>query len=120
MTTRELSRLPAAKPRFIEPMYARLVNKLPEGEDWLYEVKFDGYRCLAARDARKATLWSRRGNLFTEQFPSVTRACQRLPKDTLVDGEIVAVDKRMGESLSTFSNTTVPEHRRCSFTYSMY
>jgi len=30
--------------RFVEPMYARLVQKLPEGEDWLYEVKFDGYR----------------------------------------------------------------------------
>lgn len=35
-----------AKIRFIEPMYARLVNELPEGKDWLYEVKFDGYRCL--------------------------------------------------------------------------
>jgi hypothetical protein len=35
MTTRELSALPEAKPRFIEPMYDRLVNKLPEGEEWL-------------------------------------------------------------------------------------
>jgi ATP-dependent DNA ligase len=33
---------PPAKIRFIEPMYARLVNELPEGKDWLYEVKFDG------------------------------------------------------------------------------
>jgi ATP-dependent DNA ligase len=41
-------------------MYARLVNELPEGKDWLYEVKFDGYRCLAEKDATGVTLWSRR------------------------------------------------------------
>jgi ATP-dependent DNA ligase len=40
-------RPPLAKLKFIEQMYARLVNDLPEGKDWLYEAKFDGYRCLA-------------------------------------------------------------------------
>jgi hypothetical protein len=44
-------RPPLTKLNFIEPMYARLVNELPEGRDWLYEVKFDGYRCLAGRDS---------------------------------------------------------------------
>jgi bifunctional non-homologous end joining protein LigD len=39
----------AAQVRFIEPMYALAVKSLPEGKDWLYEVKFDGYRCLAGR-----------------------------------------------------------------------
>ena len=43
--------LPAVKVRFIEPMYARLGSELPEGNEWLYEVKFDGYRCLAGRDS---------------------------------------------------------------------
>jgi ATP-dependent DNA ligase len=52
---------PLAKLKFIEPMYARLVNELPEGKEWLYEVKFDGYRCLAGRDSTGVTLWSRRG-----------------------------------------------------------
>ena len=79
--------------RFIEPMYARLVNELPEGREWLYEVKFDGYRCLAGRDAKGVTLWSRRENLFTKQFPNIARACERLPPGTIVDGEIVAVDE---------------------------
>lgn len=50
---------------FIEPMYALAVQNIPEGKDWLYEVKFDGYRCLAGRDQTAVTLWSRRGNLFT-------------------------------------------------------
>ena len=73
-------------------MYARPVQNLPEGEEWLYEVKFDGYRCLAGRDSTGVTLWSRRANLFTTQFPHIARACEKLPPATLVDGEIVALD----------------------------
>jgi bifunctional non-homologous end joining protein LigD len=73
-------------------MYARLVTELPEGTEWLYEVKFDGYRCLAGRDSTAVTLWSRRGNLFTKQFPHIAHACERLPPRTLLDGEIVALD----------------------------
>ena len=92
MNTKTLNALPKAKIRFIEPMYARLVNELPEGKEWLYEVKFDGYRCLAGRDGRGVTLWSRRGNLFTTQFPHIAHACERIPPGTIVDGEIVALD----------------------------
>jgi ATP dependent DNA ligase domain len=62
-------------------------------QDWLYEVKFDGYRCLAGSRSHGVTLWSRRGNLFTAQFLDITVACERLPADTLLDGEIVAIDE---------------------------
>jgi bifunctional non-homologous end joining protein LigD len=55
----------AATIQFVEPMYAQLVQQLPEGKDWFYEVKFDGYRCLVGRDTTGVTLWSRRGNDFT-------------------------------------------------------
>ena len=92
MNAKTLSALPKAEIRFIEPMYARLVNELPEGKEWLYEVKFDGYRCLAGRDGKGVILWSRRGNLFTTQFPHIAQACERLPPNTLLDGEIVALD----------------------------
>jgi DNA ligase D-like protein (predicted ligase) len=75
-------------------MYAtRLVQTLPRGQEWLYEVKFDGYRCLAGGDSSGVTLWSRRGNLFTKQFPHIAGACEQLPPGTLVDGEIVALDE---------------------------
>ncbi len=74
-------------------MYARAVQQLPEGKEWLYEVKFDGYRCLAGRDSTGVTLWSRRANRFTDQFPTVAEACQHLPPDTLLDGELIALDK---------------------------
>jgi DNA ligase D-like protein (predicted ligase) len=92
MNAKTFSALPKAEIHFIEPMYARLVNELPEGQDWLYEVKFDGYRCLAGRDGKGVTLWSRRGNVFTTQFPHIAQACEHLPPNTLLDGEIVALD----------------------------
>ena len=93
MKSKELSALPAAELRFIEPMYALAVQTLPEGSEWLYEVKFDGYRCLVGRDKSGVKLWSRRGNDFTSQFPHIARACERLPAGTLLDGEIIALDK---------------------------
>jgi len=74
-------------------MYAELVQQLPDGNEWLYEVKFDGYRCLAGRDSAGVTLWSRRGNDLTAQFPNIAKACEQLPPRTLLDGEIVAINE---------------------------
>ena len=85
---------PLTKISFIEPMSALAVRKLPEGLDWLYEIKFDGYRCLAGKDAGGVSLWSRRGNNFTAQFPAIAKACEYLPDGTLVDGEVVALDSK--------------------------
>jgi bifunctional non-homologous end joining protein LigD len=65
------TRAEAAEIRFIEPMYALSVQNIPEGKEWLYEVKFDGYRCLAGRDSKAVRLWSRRGNSFTAKFPII-------------------------------------------------
>ena len=93
MKPKAFSTLPPAKIRFIEPMYALAVQNLPQGQEWLYEVKFDGYRCLAGKDATAVTLRSRRENLFTKQFPHIAQACEQLPPNTLVDGEIVALDE---------------------------
>src|SRR5438093_3652712 len=88
------SAVSAERLQFVEPMYAQSVQELPHGKDWLYEVKFDGYRCLAGKDSTGVTLWSRRGNLFTDQFPHIAQACEQLPSDTMLDGEIIAIDQR--------------------------
>jgi DNA ligase D-like protein (predicted ligase) len=94
MTARNDTNLGPAKIRFIEPMYARPVQFPPETKEWFHEVKFDGYRCLAGRDEKGVTLWSRRGNLFTAQFPRIAQACESLPAGTLLDGEVVAIDDK--------------------------
>lgn len=93
MKATNLCDLPLAKPHFIEPMYAMSVNQIPEGDPWLYEAKLDGYRCLAGKDAEGITLWSRRGNFFTRDFPAIARGCEQLERDTLIDGEIIAIDE---------------------------
>ena len=58
---------------FIEPMYARAAEKLPEGLDWLYEIKLDGYRCLAARDSKGVILRSGKANPFTTHLHGLLR-----------------------------------------------
>jgi ATP-dependent DNA ligase len=58
---------------------------------WTYEAKIDGYRCLAAKRSSGVVLWSRRGNGFTVRFPEIARGCEKLPTDTLIDGEVVAI-----------------------------
>ena len=93
MLTKNLSSTERVQPRFIEPMYAEAVRELPDGGLWTYEAKLDGYRCLAANRNGHIVLWSRRGNGFTSRFPEIARACEKLPPETLIDGEVVAIDE---------------------------
>jgi len=46
------------------------------------------------KQSGRITLWSRRGNGFTDRFPEIARTCEKLPADTLIDGEVVAIDER--------------------------
>ena len=72
------------------PMEARAVTELPAGEGWLYEPKWDGFRCLAFRNGDRVVLQSKAGQPLTRYFPEVVEALRRLPPDVFVlDGEIV-------------------------------
>ena len=83
----------SSSPAFIEPMTAKLVEALPEGEQWIYEVKFDGYRALLLKDGGHVQIRSRNDNNLTATYPTITAAASRLKADTaLLDGEIVALD----------------------------
>jgi DNA ligase D-like protein (predicted ligase) len=74
-------------------MAARIVDKLPEGSDWMYEVKFDGYRALLLKNNDRVWIRSRNDKDLTATYPSVAAAGRRLNADQAVlDGEIVAVD----------------------------
>jgi bifunctional non-homologous end joining protein LigD len=82
-----------SSPIFIPPMTAEVVDTLPEGERWLYEVKLDGYRALILKDGARVRLLSRNEKDLTRTYPGVAAAGQRLNAATaVVDGEIVAVD----------------------------
>ena|SRR5258705_3879170 len=114
MLTKELSKLPATRLSFIEPMYAQAVTELPSGDLWTYEAKLDGYRCLASKQSSGVVLWSRRGNGFTTRFRDIARACANLPADTLIDGEVVAIDENRKISFNAL------QHSRSKATVQFY
>jgi DNA ligase D-like protein (predicted ligase) len=68
------------------------VPEIPAGSEWVYEIKLDGYRALAINAAGKRSLYSRNGKSFDRQYPHIIEALAELPLDTVVDGEIVALD----------------------------
>jgi bifunctional non-homologous end joining protein LigD len=110
MLTKELSASERVQPTFIEPMQVAPVRDLPDGGAWSYEAKLDGYRCLAAKRSSGVVLWSRRGNGFTDRFPEIAQACEKLPPDTLIDGEVVAVDGTGRVSFNALQNARPNAH----------
>jgi ATP-dependent DNA ligase len=93
-----------AKIGFIEPMLALAVTKLPEGPDWSYELKFDGYRAFGVKTEGKVRLLSRNGKDFTKRFVSIARALEALPDETVIDGEIIAYDADGRPSFNVLQN----------------
>ncbi len=92
--TRLLKGLPSAKPQFIEPMKARLVDEPPKHGDWLYELKFDGIRAMAIKNDGKVSVISRNGNKLDARFPEIVEAVKNLPvREYVIDGEVVALDE---------------------------
>jgi ATP dependent DNA ligase domain len=81
-----------AAPAFVTLMAALSVTKLPEGPEWLYEVKWDGYRALVLKDGPRIQIRSRNDNDFSLKYWSVAEAALQLKADqATLDGEIVAL-----------------------------
>jgi DNA ligase D-like protein (predicted ligase) len=92
---KSLSKLPKAKAGYLEPMLCEPVKTVPDGPEWIFEVKLDGYRILAARpEGKDVTLWSRRGNDLNRKFFYIADALNFLPEGTVLDGELVALDAK--------------------------
>lgn len=93
----DLSLIPGAKlapmPGRIEPMLATLERDVPQGSDWLYEIKWDGYRGLCYFSDGNLRIESRNGNPLNKQFPELEEIRSSISADTaIIDGEIVAFD----------------------------
>ncbi|MGZ8545685.1 MAG: DNA polymerase ligase N-terminal domain-containing protein, partial [Flavisolibacter sp.] len=100
----------SAMPEDMVPMLATLVDEAFDKEDWIYEIKWDGYRAVAYCEGNSVKLSSRNLSDFTERYEPVAAALQQLGLNAVFDGEIVAVDEKgmaMFQSLQNWQNTPV-------------
>nr|WP_315379442.1 DNA ligase D [uncultured Sphingomonas sp.] len=85
------SRKDSKAPAFQSPQLATLVDTVPTGNQWLHEIKYDGYRALIATGSGGPKIYTRSGLDWTEKFPGIAEAAATLPPGALIDGEIVAM-----------------------------
>ena len=100
-------------PAFVIPMAAVAVKQLPEGGDWLYEVKWDGYRALIIKDGARVQIQSRNHKDLTPMYPRIAAAAKELGAETIVlDGEIVALDETGRPAFQALQHRgSNPKHR---------
>ncbi len=104
--------------RIHAPQLAKLVERAPAGSGWGHEIKFDGYRMQMRVVEGAVTLKTRNGLDWTGRFPEIARTGQALP-DCLIDGEIVAQDKRNVPSFSRLQ-AALSEQRTAGLVYFVF
>lgn len=93
-------------PRFVQPALATLVDNMPPGDGWLFEIKFDGYRALASVAGPETRIFTRSGLDWTQRYGPLAAAFSGLGLDgALIDGEIVVSDKNGRSSFSALQRT---------------
>ena len=97
MNPKQIQKLPGARkvamPEFVSPQLATLVKEAPKGDEWLHELKFDGYRLLCHLHRGTVRLWTRNQKDWTDKFPSVVKTLKTLKvQSAILDCEVVAMD----------------------------
>src|SRR5690348_9910730 len=83
----------ASFPKFIEPQFAKLVDAPPLSDNWVHEIKLDGYRLQLQVVNGRVRLLTRRGHDWTGSFTAIADAAAKLP-DCIADGEAVVLDNK--------------------------
>ena len=97
-------------PKDVVPMFASMVEESFDDDNWIFEIKWDGFRAIAYVDDDDAELFSRNLLSFTERYYPVTEALKELGLKAVIDGEIVAVNEKGVsdfQSLQNWQNTPV-------------
>jgi bifunctional non-homologous end joining protein LigD len=94
-----------AKGRFIDPMLLLRTDSLPsDAGRWEYQLKFDGYRAIAFKTGGKVHLRSRNDNDFSIRYADVVKGLAKLPAETVIDGEVIALDDDGRPSFNILQN----------------
>ena len=97
-------------------MQCKTVTALPAGETWAFEIKLDGYRCIAVKRGREVKLFSRHKKVLNKRFPGIVDAFASLDGDFVLDGELVALDSKGRPSFQILQNNlsrTLPVYFYC-------
>ena len=96
---------PKKAARFIEPMLLLRTDALPkDAGDWEYQLKLDGYRAIAFKTRGRVQLRSRNDNDFSIRYPAIVHGLAKLPDETVIDGEVIALDEDGRPSFSVLQN----------------
>jgi DNA ligase D-like protein (predicted ligase) len=108
-------------PAFVQPMAAEVVDRLPEGADWMYEVKFDGYRALLIKHGERVQLRSRNNKDLTHAYPAIHTAGLRVnAQSAVIDGEVVAIDAKGHPSFQALQHRAAhPGHTIVFFAFDL-
>lgn len=107
-------------PTFISPQLATLVDSPPSGENWLHEVKFDGYRILSFKKGDEVKLKSRNNKDWTTDLIKVAKSICDLPYENIIlDGEIVVLDQE-GKSDFQLLQNSIKNKKNNSFVYFLF
>ncbi len=81
-------------PGFLKPMLATLTGEAFSKEGWIFELKYDGYRVIAAREEKKVDLFSRNNNSFADRYSLIVNELASIKAEFIIDGEVVFMDHR--------------------------
>jgi bifunctional non-homologous end joining protein LigD len=107
-------------PKEIFPQLATLVDKAPETDNWIHEIKFDGYR-LIAHIEKKVKLLTRGQKDWTDKFLSIEQALKILNlKNSILDGEVVVLDKKGHSNFQLLQNALSEEDSKVEMVYYVF
>src|SRR5713226_4492966 len=100
---------------FVAPCLPTAAPRPPTGDQWLHEIKHDGFRIIARKDGKRVKLYSRPGNDMTARFPLIVEALARLRSHScIIDGEAVACDE---QGIACFDRIRYGRHDAAVFLY---
>jgi ATP-dependent DNA ligase len=100
---------------FVAPCLPTSAPQPPSGDDWLHEIKHDGFRVIARKSGDRVRLYSRPGNDLTDRFPLIVDALAQLrPRSCIIDGEAVACGE---DGIASFDRIRYRRHDRSVFLY---